>query len=140
MKNILITLSIVGFLSGCATNAPSAEEKAAVYTKFLTTHKLESLKSIRSFRFHGWNSLDNEHLIITTSPSRAYLITLNGYCIDLKYAQHIGIKRTNDYSLDARFDSILVPGISKSRCFIDTIHEISKDQKNEIIKLVKNNP
>lgn len=58
---------------------------------------------------HSWKAVSRQSLILWTSPSRPYLLQLQGPVIGLRFAEHVGIKSTGS-SLNARFDSIIVDG------------------------------
>ncbi len=142
MKKLLLSLSIslftISLITACTSNRPSAKEKLAVYENFLTENKIQSLKKITSFHYQGWRSLDNLHLIISTSPKKSYLVTLTNDCYDLSYATRIAIKQTTSSTLQTRFDSILVPDSPHIKCYIKSLHPLTRVQVEALEKLVKN--
>ena len=139
MKNIILTrlslvLVLIAWLAGCATTGMTHAERTDAYNQFIISEKLEELKSITAFRFDGWGSLGQEHLIISTSFNKPYLIKLRSRCFDLKTAMVIGIDNTGS-SLQAGFDAIIVPKTSKQKCYIKSIYKLTKEQQKAILKI-----
>jgi len=134
MKQIFIAILAISVVSGCATMEADTEKSIAVYENYIDNNKLEALKSITSFRFHDWRGLDDEHLIISTSFSKPYLITLKRTCTDLSSAHAIGVDNKGS-TLNAGFDSIYVLKGPKKRCFIESIHRLNREQADEITGL-----
>lgn len=137
-KFIYLFLSLL--LASCSMTAVNKAEKAKIYADFIKTNHLESLKKISSFRFQSFISLDNEHLIISTSPSKSYLIALKSYCTDLIYAQHFAFKQTFPSILSVKFDAIIVPNYENQICYIESIYKLSKKQVAALAHLVKKSP
>lgn len=138
LSTILINALI---LTGCSNLDTNKPKKTTIYQNYVTEKKLEPLDRITSFSFQGWRSLDNYHFILNTSPTRHYLIQLNSYCADLRFATSIIINNDGN-SLHSKFDSIHVAeGLSTKRsgikCIIKSIYKITKKQSNEIAKLKK---
>ena len=132
MRSIAVLLIAVLSLTGCAST--ETVEEAPIYEQYIERHQLEELDKIASFRFDDWRSLDDRHLIISTSFTKPYLITLKHRCIDLADAHVIGVDNKGS-TLNARFDSIHVLERPQSRCFIKTIHRLTREQADEIVRL-----
>ncbi|MGB0495384.1 MAG: DUF6491 family protein [Kangiellaceae bacterium] len=128
--NLLIIISVAA--SGCSSLKPNKKE--SIYSQYIKEKKLEPQKRITSFRFHGWRSLDNEHLILNTTFSKPYLIDLAGVCFDLSFSHSIAIHNTGS-SLQAKFDSISVPDNHEFKCRIESIYKITRDQAKELSSL-----
>lgn len=138
-RNIMKYCLLIAFLitvSGCSTTAKDSQ-RFDMFDNFIVEKKLKSINKIRSFQFRNWKSLDDEHLIISSSFKNQYLITLNGFCHNLNFAQQIGLKQSMQNSLSAKFDSIVVKNNFNQECQIKTIHEINKNQEDELVKLRK---
>lgn len=133
-----IRLSLVAVLSiwlvGCATTGLTNAERTLAYDQFIVSEKLEELNQITAFRFDSWSSLGQEHLIISTSFNRPYLISLRSNCFDLTTANVIGVNNTGS-TLQAKFDSITVPKSMGQVCYIKSIYKLTKEQKNAITKI-----
>ncbi len=134
MKRIITLFLLLNFLAGCASHRLTNDERESLYQNYLAEIKAEALDRITAFRFYGWRELGNRHLIISTSYKRNYFITLRGTCIELQYSNTIGINRS-DSSLNAKFDSIFVPSFPEQRCYIKSIHKISREQADRIDEL-----
>ena len=127
---VLLSISLVG----CATTGMSNAERTLAYDQFIVSEKLEELNQITAFRFDSWSSLGQEHLIISTSFNRPYLISLRNSCFDLNTANVIGINNTGS-TLHAKFDSITVPKSIGQKCFIKSIYKLTKEQKDALSKI-----
>lgn len=136
---ILVCLAILG-LTSCGINQSRSYKNAEVFNQFQQKHQLKSQPKITSFHFQDWQSLDNDHLIISTKPGESYLISLQSYCYDLKFAKSIIIKRRLPSVLNTKYDSIIVPNNVGAYCFIDKIQAITTAQINELSSLVKHTP
>jgi len=141
MKKVLFLLFSALLMTSCSNLDKPSEKKKSIYQSYIEDNKLEGLDKIHSFRFHGWRSLDNENLIISTSHNRPYLVQLKNYCGELRFANTILINSSSS-SLHAKFDSIQVADsnpMSKHRekCFIKALYKLSKEQADEIDSLDK---
>ena len=135
----LILASIL--LSACSSAQNTNGKKEPIYENYINQHPFESLNKITSFRFHGWRSLDNRYLIISTSLSRSYLIKLASHCSGLRFANTILINNDGN-SLHTKFDSIQVANLDvkhgiKEKCLIKSIYQITREQADEISRLGK---
>ncbi|MFT6734158.1 MAG: hypothetical protein ACJAS9_002353 [Polaribacter sp.] len=133
MKNAIALIIITLLVASCATLEKNKDKKESIYAEYVKENKLQSQKKITSFNFHGWRSLDNQYLILSTSFSKPYLIDLIGYCHDLNFTQTIVVHNSGS-TLHAKFDSISVPNYS-IKCRIDSIYRITKKQANELTSL-----
>jgi len=134
MSKIFTFLLSTIFLMSCSTAEKGSEKKESNYQSYITENKLEAVDKINAFRYQGWRSLDYRFLIINTSVTKQYLIQLNSYCQDLRYANAILINNQGS-SLRTKFDSIRVAGSPSMKCLIKTIYPISKEQADEITAL-----
>ena len=135
--NLIIRLVFaILILSSCAGRGLTDVERTVLYQNYVSENKLEELKSITAFRFSGWRELGSEHLIIFTSFSKPYLISLRNRCIDLRFSQTLGINKTGN-SLYANFDSVFALSFPQQKCFIKTIHKLTREQANQISDLDK---
>ena len=138
----MITRGVIGsaliicllILAGCASNRLSLSERSEAYDNYIVDNKLEKLDRITTFRFDGWADLSDQHLIISTRFNRNYLITLKNTCFDLYSSSAIKINQTGSV-LQAKFDSVSIPGKFEMRCFIEGIYQITRDQKKEILAI-----
>jgi len=135
MKKLIFSFILISLLAACASTP--RPDYSALYQNYITENKLESLKRITAFNYRGWRSLDNEHLIINTSPNKPYLVTLISPCLDLRFSHAIAINSQGTSALYTRSDSISVPNYPHQKCFIKTIHPLTKQQADEISKLGK---
>lgn len=131
-----LTLFIFILLSSCK-NIPKNNDRFKVFDNYITSNNLKSVDRITSFKFQGWNSLDNSHLILSSSFSKNYLVRLSQYCNDLTFSNQILIDQKQSHSLSTYFDSIIIPSNHSYKCRIKNIYAISKEQRKELNKLAK---
>jgi len=86
----------------------------------VTSFTGEKVERIRFSRLQGWESIDEQSLVLWTNNREAWLLTLTGRCIDLDFEFQIAVSSFGQ-TIDAGFDSILV---NKQRCRIRTIHKV----------------
>lgn len=137
MKKVIGSLILLFITSGCSTTGMSSQEKTAAYLNFIETEQLESIDKIRSFRFSGWQSLNDRYLIITASPKRKYLINIGAHCSDLKFSQAIIVNQSSSSLLSTRFDSISMLDTPQIKCFIKNIYPITKEQSKTLSNIGK---
>lgn len=85
------------------------------------------VERIQNYQITGWNSLDRNNLIVLSSPSRAYLVTVKTPCNNLRFAETIGI--TNTAGTVTLFDTVLVnesPAGYLERCWIENLQELKQ--------------
>ena len=129
MKKVIL-LIVLGILSACQTN----QSKRPNYQAFIQTENLVQKDRVQQFRFQGWQPLDSRHLILNGSQRKNYLVKLMSACTELPFAQSIKLKQDFGTILNAKFDSIIVPGQFKQECTISQIYELSKEQKQTLLE------
>ncbi len=128
MKKIIILILILS-LSSCAKNKHSRVN----FEEFITQNELKKLDSARHFRFQGWQSLSERYLVLRSSQQRSFLIKLISSCVDLPFADNILLKQDMNNRLQAKFDSVIVPGEFRQTCRIDVIYELDKSQRQALL-------
>jgi Family of unknown function (DUF6491) len=71
-------------------------------------------------RFYSWQTLGDNQLVVFTTPSDAYLLTVQAPCNDLPFTQIVGVTTTAG-TVHARLDSLIVKGW---RCPITQIRPV----------------
>ena len=134
---LMSCLVVLFGLTACAAKSGlTNKEKAEAYQAFIESEKLTELDRITAFRLNGWASLGDKHLILYKTHTKPYLITLNRNCYDLDFATAIKVN-SNGSTLQTKFDSISVPGEIEVKCFIKSIHKVSKEQKQALFDIGK---
>jgi len=131
-------LCLVFLLSACSSTSVTKNNRFKIFDNYIVDNKLTSLSSVNTFRFQGWNSLDPKHLIVSSNLRKSYLLTLTNYCNNLDVTHNIRIRQSLSSRLNTKFDYIIVPGQAAQQCKIKSIHEINKQQRNELTALRKN--
>lgn len=138
--NRLLVVAGFLFLTACSSNiSESFKVKNEAIATFITENELVDVKKVNSFKFHGWNSLTDDYLLLSSSPKRKYLVSLSGHCSDIRWAHAIVLNRSIGSSLQSRFDSVSTPNAPQLKCFIGKIYPVTKDQVSNLM-LIKNPP
>lgn len=91
----------------------------------------KTVDRVHDYSISGWNSVDDRHVIIHTSPTRSYLVTLRSPCRNLDTAETLAFSTTVGNL--TRHDKLLVRSSSMGyteQCFIDTLQELDKVEQS----------
>lgn len=133
MKAISIILTTLILLASCSSNNSDVlRAKNIAFKDYITSNNIESINRVSRFRFHGWSSLTDEFLILSSSHKRKFLIELSGYCSDIRWTNAIILNRLSTSSLSARSDSISTLESPQINCRIKTIYPLTKEQIADI--------
>ncbi|WP_286234284.1 DUF6491 family protein [Thalassotalea sediminis] len=138
LKQIVIILLLV-LLTACANRQDGLALMNKDLRQYITTNEITDVKRVTSFRFHGWNSISDEFLLLSSTPKRKYLIEMSGYCSDIRWAHTISLQRSMDTVLSAKFDTIGIPNKPALNCRIEKIYPITSEQEDALIA-IKNAP
>jgi len=131
----LTVATVLFIVVGCASDKMTRQELLArneqLISQFLQEQKLEPRAAVQSFRYSGWQSIDEQHLILNYSVTRSYLIKLVTTCSELRFAQRIKVN-TSGIGLNAKFDTIRVVPDGRYDCRIDKIYPLSREQVNQL--------
>ena len=91
-------------LAACAsTGRMSDSDKLALYS----SHAGAPVRDIRYNTPIGWDKIDDQHLLLTTRPTEAWLLRISGPCMDWAGASPtIVISPVTGGRLSAKFDRI----------------------------------
>ena len=81
-----------------------AKPTSALHEKY-QFDQLETVKRFNNWSIDGWSAIDQQSLIVRTSPSTSYLLVLSRRLPELRYSHAIAITSTGS-SVYARFDSV----------------------------------
>lgn len=136
MKHVVILVTLLLALAGCATNRLPDPERFVIIEKFITTEQLEARNTINAFDLDSWTSLSDQYLIIRTSPFRSYLVKLTMRCSDIDYSPALLVYSRIPNTLSAGFDSVFTPDNHRFKCNISRIYPLSKAQNKSLITAV----
>jgi hypothetical protein len=105
-----MVLGAAAVLAGCAGNSiPRHDSQAQVRERYASYagEPIDRFTWLGSF--YSWESLGNNQLVVYTTPSDAYLLSVTPPCTDLNFAQAIGVTSTS-HTVNARLDSVKVKG------------------------------
>jgi hypothetical protein len=83
----------------------------------------EPVKSFYMQSFDGWTPVSKDRLVVWSGINEAHLITVQGYCPDLNFANAIGVTSTAN-TVD-KFEKVIV---GRDHCFIKEIRPIDTKQ------------
>lgn len=108
MRLPLILAITVSVLAGCGS-LPPRQDPATVRARY-ASYAGEPVDRITWLgHFDSWESLGDNQLLIFTTPSDAYLLSVTPPCIDLNFVQSIAVTSTGP-TISARLDSVIVKG------------------------------
>ena len=114
----LTTLAcVVGLLASCVTTGRKTMEPGLPVNKIPFADRISD-----------WQAVDKRHLVVSTSPSRSYLLTLRRECHTLSFANRLGVSSSNN-TVYAGFDYVTSDG---QRCAIQRINEITNDERKAL--------
>ncbi len=87
-------------------------------------HALPAGKEVRNIpaanTLTDWRALDKRHLLLQFTPERRYRVRLSTTCVNLTWADQLGISRSNN-TIWAGFDYVLADG---RQCSIERIEQL----------------
>ena len=126
-RQFFVILASLFLISACAGTPLKSLEK------YDLDSQLEPVSEILRYNLMGWETVDNQSLILQTSPSQYYLIVLIYPSDQLMYAEHISISNTGDM-VKSGFDKVTVYGSPMHDTYvIEKIYKLKdRDQVNAI--------
>lgn len=116
----LIAVSLLALATGAGATAVDPVQQDGI--PLLSS--LEPVDSIPAMtRLHSWSVVDDDTLVVWTTPFRPYLVELFRPSRELKFAWSIGITSFGS-RIHAKFDSVEVDGFSYP---IREIYKLSRD-------------
>jgi hypothetical protein len=122
MKTPIALILAAVLASACATTGGGPEsmikrsdDRLAKYEPYIG----EPVDGFTAFHYDSWEPINRTQLVLRTTMNQAYLLTVDGTCTDLPFAQTIGVTTTG--SQITKFDKVLVRG---DRCMIRQIQPI----------------
>ena len=126
-SRLLTSVAAAAVLAGCvafpATPPPPTQE-AQLYLKY-SGPPIEDFTYLG--RYDGFKALGGPYVVIWTTFKDAYLIKVRDPCIELPFADKVGLTST-DRTVNRRFDFVLV---RQERCRIGTIQRIDYQAMKE---------
>jgi len=115
-------------LGGCASTLARMSGPKLNYAEYAG----EPVKSFYMANFDGWSAVSKDQLVVWSGISKAYLITVTGYCPDLQFANAIAVTSTG--STVDKFEKVIV---GRDRCLISEIRPIDVKQMKEDRKILR---
>jgi hypothetical protein len=124
MKTMLALALVAIVVSGCASDLSrsSGDRVLERYEPYIG----EPIRGFTAFRMQSWQPVSRNQLILWTSISDAYLLTISNNCPDLMFTDSVRVTSTG--SKISTLDQILVRG---NRCPIQNIQPIDIRQWRE---------
>ncbi len=126
---ITLLASVAIGLAACAGNVKITSVDEILTSKGLV--RGEIVNRISNHQIHGWQTVNDENLIITTGVNDAYLISLQSPCYSLRSAYTIGY--TSHMSSLDKFDRIVIRDIGNQQesCQIKQIQALLPAEKQD---------
>jgi hypothetical protein len=122
MKNLTALILVASLASACATTAGNdgsmiqrSDTRLEKYEPYIG----EPVNGFTAMRYDSWEPISRTQLVLRTTMNDAYLLTVDGTCSELPFAETIGVTTTGNQV--TRFDTVLVRG---NRCMIRQIRPI----------------
>ena len=118
--SVLIACSIAMLASACASNGGMRDtERLALYQ----SHAGAPLRDIRYSNPIGWESVDDQHLLLTMTPRNVYLVKLSGPCLDYNGGNVVIGISSQAGRVSTGFDRVTIADPRLS-CRIEEIREV----------------
>jgi len=117
---VLLTALGITVLGGCQSGIPRHESQGELRERYVSYAGAPLDRMTWLGHFYSWESLGDNHLVVYTTPSDAYLLTVTSPCNDLPFAQTIGLTSTAG-TVYPRLDSVKLKGW---RCPIAEIRRV----------------
>jgi len=132
MKIATLTTTIVTavLLAGCASTLSKLNGPQLDYTDYAG----EPVKSfyLGTGSADGWHAVSKDQLVVWSGINKAYLLTVEGYCPDLEFANTIALTSMGN-TVD-KFDKVIV---GRDRCFIREIRPVDVKQMKADRKVMR---
>ncbi len=119
-RGAAITMLTVAMLAACQSGIPRHESQAQMRERYAAYAGQPLDRMTWLGHFYSWESLGDNRLVVYTTPSDAYLLSVTPPCTDLNFVQSIGLTSTAG-TVYPRLDSVKVRGW---RCPIAEIRRI----------------
>lgn len=126
MKTPIALILAAVLASACATTGGESgslihrsDDRLARYEPYVG----EPVDGFTTFRYDSWEPINSTQLVLRTTMNHAYLLTVDGTCTNLPFAQTIGVTTTGHQV--TTLDTVLVRG---DRCLIRQIQPIDVRQ------------
>jgi hypothetical protein len=96
-------------LAGCSSGIPRHDSQAQIRERYQSYAAPPIDRFTWLGHFYSWESLGNNQLVVYTTPSDAFLLTVRPPCTDLNFSQSIGVTSTAG-TVNAQLDSVTVKG------------------------------
>lgn len=120
-RHLLLGLGLALSLAGCAT-LQQQHERAVDRKAAYDAAAGKPVDSFNMFTLYSWEPLGEDQVAIYTRPDQAYLLSFFGPCLNLPYANAIGLT-SNLGQVTVNFDKVLAGG-DQPPCTIRTIQPV----------------
>jgi hypothetical protein len=130
----LLCLAMAAFIGACASLEEHSKNQQLQRQQYLQWAEAPVDRFTYLGRFYDWQALSDTQLVVWTTFTEPYLITVRPPCVDLQFTQHIGLTSTAG-TVSNNLDSIV---FEHQRCQITQIRPI--DYRKMQADLRKNKP
>ncbi len=113
---------VLGLASVCAVVAQAdTREVAQKHLEAYQAYLGAPVDEFHFWKFDRWQPLGPAHVAVWTTPNQAYLLTVDGTCPNLEWADDIGVTSQAAHVVSRRFDYVT---FGNQRCHIERIESI----------------
>jgi hypothetical protein len=124
-------LMVIVLITGCSgANAVRSQNQSGELSRFVE-YAVEPVDSFRMVgRLYNWRSLGDDKLVVWTTMTRAYLLTVQPPCNELPFSTGLALTSTGS-TVSVGVDSVIV---ESGKCLIETIRPIDYNRMQEAEK------
>ncbi len=120
-------------LAACAGMPGKAEAPPSAKVQSYIQHAGEPVESFRLFgHVNSWNSVSDDKLVVRTGVKEAYLLSVDSTCMNLEFANRIGLTTSLGNRVQSGFDYVRFDdGFQGQRCRITDIRPVDVNAARE---------
>ena len=128
MRNLIGNISLltlIFLIAGCAGQGEKRPQSETLDQRLASMgyEGRTEIKSIKNYQLNGWNVVNNQAIVIKSSPKRHYLLTFARRCQNLTTAETLRID--SSANVVTRFDKIVVRSTGmNNNCPIEGTYEL----------------
>ena len=130
----VLAVGSTGLSSGASARSAASEGSS---TEGGAVDQKPAYERVDSFliwtRPYNWQAIDDDTVVVWTTPFDAYLVELAYPSLDMRFVQQIGVTSTNS-RVFAKFDAVQIRGF---RYPIDRIFKLSREEAKNLTRSQK---
>ena len=111
-------LASMSLLAACASSGATPEQRLAAYQ----AHASAPVKKIPYFNPIGWETIDDQHILVTMRPKEVWLMRLSGPCLDYDKGSPVLVISSSVGYVSSGFDRVSTG--SRISCLVEEIRQV----------------